>query len=365
MLPYGSDVYKIIKQRLPYVLPHGTFHSNRRKEDLEAFSGYFFFDVDAGSLPEGPEALRNYILNKYTGKIALLGKSVGGRGLFFYMRVEHPELLTAENFDLIHQFLRESIVGDIPTDKKAGGIARPHIIPSDANLYINLSARVHVPDYILSGKKTITRCTSNTKQFGCTGDDSFLDIKEIIKVVKISTEVDVGNLDVLVQDIPCCKVFIPRVIKDDKKHRVFRSMINCIMHNNPGLDLIYVRSFIHLVNKYYTDGRPMAHREMLRTVEAEYNRILSTGAIYGLKNKRYHSNSKDDRITRIRKVARVRGEEQKQRSIALISEAVKLLKEESASKPTIKEVAKLLKGKLSIATITRHWRSVVPKRIID
>lgn len=362
---YKSDRYTAIKKMLPYVTPHATFTGSRKKENVKKYSGYFFLDVDKGNLPAGTEVMKEHILKHHGDKISLLGQSVGGQGLFFYVLLANPEVLTKENFDDIYNYIRCSLFSDIPTDGNAGGVNRVHIIPYDTGLYTNLEAKVIIPDSLLNGKKLLTRGIKDTNTICCTPAEKFLDIRVVLQMLNLSTKVDVGNLDVLVKDVLCCKVFFPEVIPDGRKHTVFRGMVNCIMHNNPGIELMVILSFINYINTHYTDGKPMALYEMRKTVEAEYNRILKTGKIYGLKNKRYHSNPKDDRITRIRNVARKRGQEKRERSIQLIKGAVEQLKVESADRITIKKIAKHLEGQLSEATINRYWREVVPKRIIN
>jgi hypothetical protein len=54
-------------------------------------------------------------------------------------------------------------------------------------------------------------------------------------------------------------------------------MVNHLMHLNPNITLIEVQSYINFINQYYTDNQPMKKKEMLRTVEAEYIRVIQAG----------------------------------------------------------------------------------------
>jgi hypothetical protein len=231
-------------------------------------------------------------------------------------------------------------------------------------VYTNFNASIFLPASVLHVNNTISSC-NNTSKLGYTGNDKLLDIKDVLPRMKTQTTVDVGDLPVLVKDVEYSKLFLPRVIPDGKKHATYRAMVNSIKFNNPDFTLLDILSYINYINANHTDGKPMAFREMKRTVEAEYKRIEKTGKFVCTRNKRYHSNPRDSRITRIRNVAKVRGEEKKQKSIALITEAVQQLKDSGCERPTIKKVANCLKGQLSEATINRHWRTVVPKRIVE
>lgn len=361
--PYKSETYVSIKKSLPYVTPHATFNIQRKIENVNSLSGFIFLDIDKDSLPHGPEPMKKYILEHHKEKVALMGTSVGGHGIFLYVRIENDKELTKENFDSVYNYVRNELFRDLPTDNNAGGLNRLHIIPADPEVYANFSASISVPDKVLENTKTLSSCNNNNSV--CyTGDEKFLDIKEVFNRIVKCTTIDIGDQDVLVKEVEWSKLYVPRVITDGKKHATYRAMVNSILFNNPGIDLWTIISFINYINSYFTDGKPMNLREMKRTVEAEYNRILDTRDFKGLKIKRYHTNPKYDRDTRIRLAAKARGNEQKQKSIQLISDAVQQIKAESANRPTIKKVAELLKGKLSEATINRYWREVVPKNIV-
>ncbi|WP_132055379.1 BT4734/BF3469 family protein [Pseudocnuella soli] len=360
---YKGEEYRRYKNSLPYVMPHATFHGLRKKENADQPTGYIYLDVDKSDLPEGSEAMKKYILEKHANKVTLMCTSVGGCGISIYIRIGNPEVLTIENFDSAYHYVRTVLFHDIPTDNQASGITRTHIIPADPEVYTNLDACVQLPDSGLQTRKTVSSCTKSLS-LGYTGNDKFLDIDHVMKRMKTQTTVDVGDLPVLVKDVEYSKLFIPRIIPDGKKHATFRAMVNSIKFNNPDFTLLEILSFVNYINANYTARRPMEIREMKRTVEAEYDRIEKTGEFKCTRNKRYHSNPRDTRIIRIRNVAKVRGEERKQKSIALIAEAVQQLKESGCARPTIKKVATHLKGKLSEVTISRHWRTVVPKRIV-
>ena len=360
---YKSDKYRKYKGMLPYVMPHATFNGQRKTEFVDQPTGCIYLDIDKSDLPEGLEAMKKTILEKHADKVAMMGTSVGGSGIFIYVRIENPEVLTTKNFDSAYNYVRTVLFHDIPTDANASGIARVHIIPADPEVYINLDASIVLPDTVLQDTKAVSSCTKDTP-LGYTGDDKFLDIGDILVRLKTQTTVDVGDLPVLIQDVEYSKLFVPRIIPDGKKHATYRAMVNSIKFNNPDFTLLDILSYINYINNNYTGRKPMKRREMKNTVEAEYDRLEKTGDFRCTRIKRYHTNPEDDRLTRIRNAAKARGGEIKQKSIALISEAIQQLKESGCERPTIKMVAKHLKGKPSESTITRHWHTVVPKRIV-
>src|SRR5665647_1796316 len=58
------------------------------------------------------------------------------------------------------------------------------------------------------------------------------------------------------------------------------------------------------------------------------------------------------------------GKARKNKSLKLMQDVVDELKE-SRIKPTIMQVAKILKGRLGETTIKKYWRIVNPKTVID
>src|SRR5688500_8743600 len=106
-LEYGSAAYKAYKVKVPFPCckPHGVFKNlwdeqeKKNKEVLQELSGYQYFDIDNNGIPiefrNDIEGFKNYIITKYGIYIAMLGKSIGGKGIFFLVKVDG---LNKDNF---------------------------------------------------------------------------------------------------------------------------------------------------------------------------------------------------------------------------------------------------------------------------
>jgi len=193
-----------------------------------------------------------------------------------------------------------------------------------------------------------------------TSNESFLPIDKVLEKLVTRTVVDVGDADVLIEDVLCCNLHIPQYIHPKRRRTIYKAMVHCIVLNNPEIELIYILSYIYYINGRFTGDTPMPVQDLVNTVTAEYNTILETGHIKVYKTKRYHTNPKHDRKTRIKLAAQARGKEQVEHSIQLIQSAVKQLINRG-EKPTAKKVKNILKKKLSLTSIKRHWRVVIPK----
>jgi hypothetical protein len=373
-LEYGSEEYKKFKidNPLPCCKPHGTFKNIKGTEILQKLSGHLYFDVDNSDIPNDyKNDIDNYkklIIEKYPNIISMLGKSLGGKGIFFLIKVNR---LTENNFKSVHEYFRTVIFKNIPIDTDALGIARNFFIPLDENLYINEnSIATYLNDLSNSYNKHINskssniNCTgqyNNNNNSGCsTLTYTFLPFSEVYNSMIKETPVDVGDNDYIIKDILYSKLFIRPSISDGKKHKIFRGMANCILHNNPSFSLEKILSVINYINKNQTGGRPMKTKEMIRTITTEYNRIIDTGEFHGLKNKRVHTNKNLPGYLRSRIANRVNGNLRKNKSILSMQIVVDELKALGIN-PTINVVADILEGRLGVATIKKYWRIVNPK----
>jgi hypothetical protein len=197
-----------------------------------------------------------------------------------------------------------------------------------------------------------------------TSNETFypLPLDLVLSKVKNRTVIDVGDADVLIQDILCCNLHVPKVILPKRRVSIYKAMVHCLVYNNSDLSLAYVLSFIYHVNKRFTKGNPMPIADMVKTVTSVYEDIKETGEIRVFQKRRYHTNPKYDRKTRIRLAAQARGKEQQERSILLIQSAVTQLVSKG-EKPTALKVKAILEKPLHLSTIKRHWRKVVPKNL--
>lgn len=280
--------YKKLKGILPVILPHGTFHPTREECNLKKLSQYLYFDIDLKDEQKADD-IKSLLLENFYNYIVLIGHSVGGKGLFFYIKVNG---LTRKNFKAAQWYFINEIFNDFTIDTKALGVHRCHVLPYDKDIFFNREHKTFIiPQRVLiQSENTLGNVYTNTHSSCYTSPVVYRDIKEVWAKIVWETVVDVGDKLFIIEPVDIYKVYFPHNIKDGKKHSVFRGVINSMMVLNPQLELSDVLSFINFINYNYTTN-PMKDKEMINTVTAEYNRIKETGEIFApFKTKNLHMN---------------------------------------------------------------------------
>lgn len=348
-----SNEYKAMKKKLPYVSPSGFFSKIRKNENLIEPSGILYYDVDSDD--QRGEELKEYVIDKYAHLLYMCGLSVSGKGLFIYIKVNG---LTKENFSAVYEHVKTKILKDIKTDNNAKGISRAHVIPYDPHVYVNHNCSIDVEDLdIVYTPSTYigTLSIRNEEKIGYTPDVPFLSKDIIWPYIKHETYEYRGDMVFDIEPVDNLKLYIPKFIPDGKKHKIFRGIVNGLVMNNPDITLFHVLSVINYVNERCTGNRPMDMREMIRTVEAEYKRILQTGEIKSktsLKLVHLNKNLKLPKDEKIRIANQVNGLIKKYESVKRIEEARAdiLSKGKKVTKRFVAAVSKL-----SSKTVKRNW----------
>ncbi|RYG94925.1 MAG: hypothetical protein EON58_15250, partial [Alphaproteobacteria bacterium] len=275
---------------------HGTFDDYCSKSHFKAFSGYVYFDIDHLS---NPAEAKQDLLERYGHLISLLGTSVGGRGLFLLVRVDHPELITVDNFLSYQAKIRETYFPDLKIDLGATGVNRSFIIPFDPDVTFNPSAVVCMKELLSTSscsfdsikRKGATSGNKEREKKGYITHCTILDIKEVLSVIKWKTDIQVDEWtsDYILCEYDTYQLYFPQNIKDGNKHKTYTRMVNAIMFNNPTFTFDQVLSVIYYVNQNHTNGCPMKFREMIYTVQREYTRIQKEGC-RGMKKKHVTTN---------------------------------------------------------------------------
>lgn len=278
------------------IKPHGVFEHYYTKKAgktalqyrLKQLSNFLYFDIDKCDV----EQTRESLLSKHHDKIALLGQSVGGKGIFFYVKIANGDSLTPENFMTHWDYLQTEVFKDFRIDTSAKGLARNNVVSFDTNVYVNESAGYYIGSYEskVSTERSITSHNKEKKEECNRSCDTFLDIAECKEHIKWKTEIEMGDELYVIGDFYNGNLFVPKVIKDNYKHKTFRAMVNAIVYNNPSIEVKYILSFINFINTNYTGADPMKQQEMIYTVTTEFNRIKETGDYIGLKKKKFYIN---------------------------------------------------------------------------
>ena len=374
-LLYGSEEYKKTKTGFPYITPHGTFKDSRKNKNFEKFSGFLYYDIDSTEIKEDLTDFKKKLIEKYRDAIAMLGISIGGKGLFFYVHIENSILVNKDNFETVYNYIKNQYFKDIPTDDNAKGIARAHFIPSDPALFVNHNSIIEIPESILNSnysvndrnnncnndfiKKDISRYINNDSK-GYICNYTFLPITEVMSKLRFETPVDVKGELYDINPIDFVKLFVPRKIKDGKKHQTFIAQTNVLIYLNPEADCHTIQSYINYVNQNYTDGRPMKTTEMLNTVKYVYDNAKQSGVVLVRpKMKRIHFR-KDCNISGDEKralAAKLNGQIKKQISIEKIISSITNL--QGKGKITRAQVAK--NSQLGICTVKKYWKEAAGK----
>jgi hypothetical protein len=384
-LEYGSPEYKKFKidNTLPCCKPHGVFKNiydknlRKNKEVLQELSGYLYFDIDNCDIPvDYKNDIDNYkkiVIAKYAEYISMLGKSVGGRGIFFLVKVNG---LTEENFISVHEYFRNMVFKDIPIDTDALGIARNFFIPLDEDVYVNENviskAEISTANIINKKDKGIARCIKGGRSV--LGDDihlsipltSYIPIEELLSIINMKTPVDTKGNSVVVKPLDFIKCFIPKKIHDDCKHKTFSGITNVLVHLNPHLPIIYFKSFIWWVNQNYTCGKKMLQREMEAVVQYAYYNSKTDGLWDSnkkwLRTKWIHFDKACGYtpIQKLKIAARLTGDRKIAETTDIIKSAISEL-EQSGIPPTQVKVIERLREIRSPATIKKYWKVIYPK----
>lgn len=210
---YGSGEYSRLKETLPTITPHALFRNAKTIDNLVQLSGYLYFDIDGNSIGQDIHAYKQMLINEYNEYIHLAGLSVGGNGLFFYMKVRG---LTVENFKAVYEHYRTVIFKNLPIDNNAKGLARNQFIPLDEQLYYNPSCLIAVPNDLIdtetnnSTKKKGTFNVKDKKERCYTLNVPFLPIYQLREELKFETEVSVEDSLFIIEPIDYHKVYFPK-----------------------------------------------------------------------------------------------------------------------------------------------------------
>ena len=280
----GTDDYDRIKEKLPCVKPHGVFNAYGTEENFKTFSGYIFFDIDSGDMKKHRETL----LGKHSEKIYMLGKSVGGNGLFFYIKVANPAKISKENFINIQNYFIKNVFADVDIDLRAKGISRNQVIPYDSDLYVNENAIVAIPDYVFDSsinvnvnKQSMCKEQCINKKDKCYTlnftSSKYIDYTILCKQLILQTPVDFQNDEkYVIKEIDIIRVPAWRIVRTGYRHNFFKWQINALMHLNKNVSMLEVESFVNFWNQHMTD-EPLQMKDFKRTVQLEYNRLKEGG----------------------------------------------------------------------------------------
>ncbi len=291
----GDKYYKVLKEKLPNITPNCSVHAKKLSgdsfnENFISFSNYIYFDIDTDI-----ENYKDYIINTYGHLITLVCKSSSGGGISILIKVSNQ--LSQESFKIAWSYIRNTFFKEEPIDEQCCNIGRSWFIPYDEELYYNPlnSIEIDFKNIIPIKSKNANQyikshtCYSGYTPF-CT-NFKILDIKEVYKNLKMQSTTKVTNEILDFNPVYVCKIFIPKIIPNTKKHKTYKTIIHNLAYLNPGVDPIYIFSFIYFINIHYAEPS-MEYEKLLKFFQFVYGHIISTETIKPtLKLKRIHFNT--------------------------------------------------------------------------
>jgi hypothetical protein len=356
---YKSSEYKKIKKQFPCVKIHGLFNG-LGDIDVLSINEYLYFDIDNLNVTQLDLNVTIDKLKDTFPFISLITKSIGGRGIFFLVRVEG---LTIENHRNVWMYMVNEFFSEFNIDRNAYSLNRSVFIPYDEDIYVNneVSFRfdlVSLNNFIneLNNVKDIKTIKTNIKnihyELNVTFDIIPFDV--LLKQINIETlytkEIE-GTFTV--DEMNYYRILIPERILDGTKHKIYARIINGLFYINPEITLQQLLSYIFYVNERATPK--MDYYSLKKYTTYIYNRIIETGEVYiKPRIKKIHFN-KMEKLTakqRMSMGAKINGALKTNKTIQKIEEAKEYLlkRNEVITQKRIAEVTGL-----NLRTIKRNW----------
>ena len=359
--------YKELKRDLAYITPNCVVKKRSLKNDEEFnmnfknFSGYLFFDFDVNNAAD----FKDYFINKYKNIVSLvcISASAGGISVLVKVNVE----LTKENFNSVWEFILYEIFTEAASnaDLKTKDIGRAMFVSYDPEVFVDYENEIIIDPDDLKWYEKVTPIKNGTGQcispperintVPCTFSFHVLPI-DSIKMVNLSTPIEIKNSVIDYQPIEYLKIWIPREIQDGYKHKYYASYIHKLVNLNPNMDPSYIYSFIFYVNKYRANPS-MELRSLQRLFEYVYNQTKMEGYEFNnVRIKNFHLN-KNAALTKDQKISiynKLNGLARSNKSIQKIIDAKTELISRN-EKVTQKKLAQTTG--LGIQTIKKYYKS--------
>ena len=353
----GDDSYKVLKSRLPNITPN-CIVTKRNLDDkhinqtFRQFSQYLYFDFDNQS---NPQEYKRYFIEKYGHLVSMVCISSGYGGITALFKVRNQ--LTLDNFDVVWDKVRNTILSGETVDPNCTGIGRAMFISHDPDVYCNFDNEINVEISVVINDKDEKRVnqskTCNEINFRLNSPSSIISINDIL--AKIRTRTTVEHPSPVVDFIPLeyTEVYFQKNIPDGTKHKTYTSMIHTLVYLNPDADRQYIFSYLYFINERHAKPK-MENRELIRLFNTIYEGIKNTGVTYVNKETKYVHFNPACRLSKAEKILisnMLNGARRKNKTIQRIINAKQLL-ESNGQSVTQKCIAEITK--LSPKTIRTH-----------
>lgn len=378
----GKGLYKNKKKETTNISVNAVLRE-RSLKDPDKFasnflfpSGYIFFDIDTKDITKTPELKIDFI-EKYGDKVSFVCYSCSMGGISAFIKYTGVSFSNENEYETVRSYIINTHFPEFKSkiDANTEGIGQIWFISYDPSPYENYSNVIVLPSDLLSkkvgnnkagevisikDKKCKTQCNSEGGDNNTLDFTSLPSIKEVMSKMNWSTEVFVENEIVDLKEIEFNKLFIPRLISDGSKRKVFTSIFINFVRVNPLLPIEYAVSFLRHTNYNYTDNDGMSF-DKFRLFINGLLKSYSEGKLNfksKLKSIHFKKDIELDRITKMKLANKLNGSLKINKSILRIINAKKELTE--TNQVITKSAVKKISG-LSRPTVLKHWEaSLIP-----
>lgn len=378
----GNELFKIEKKKISNLTVNAVLRQRSLKKpgefqsNFQFPSGYIYIDVDIDDITKTPE-LKSAFIEKYGDKVSFVCYSCSMGGISAFIKYTGVSFSNENEYEIVRSYIVNTHFSEIKSkiDTNAEGIGQIWFISFDALPYENYSNVIVLPSDLLSkkvgnkkagevisikDKKCKTQCNSEGGDNNTLDFTSLPSIKEVMSKMNWTTEVNVENEIVDVKEIEFNKLFIPRLISDGSKRKVFTSIFINFVRVNPSLPIEYAVSFLRHINYNYTDNDGMSF-DKFRLFINGLLKSQSEGKLNfksKLKSIHFKKDIELDRITKMKLANKLNGSLKENKSILRIINAKKELTE--TNQVITKSAVKKISG-LSRPTVLKHWEaSLIP-----
>ncbi len=225
------------------------------------------------------------LIEKYPECISMICVSSSGTGLSFFVKIENE--ITSRNFYSIRQYLCATIFKDLNLDPNTSAISNAWYVSYDPDCSHNPSAVIEIPEENIQEterKSKSANATINKSSIDIVPNAlykyRFIDINQVLLVLKFQTEVQVKNRIFDIEPIEYCEVFMNKgySIPDKRKKQVFAQIIHSLIYLNPDVHHDYIVSYLVWLNENKTET-PAKRGDVVRWFDHVLKNIQKTGEL--------------------------------------------------------------------------------------
>ena len=373
--------YKTEKKKLPIITVNAVVKKRGfdNPENVEFQSGYIYFDIDKNTLEE-VKNLKQEFISKYKDMVSFVCYSSSMGGISVFVKYDGVTISNKEEFKVLRKYIIENHFPELSSeiDSNAEDFGRVWFVSYDPDCFFNINNVIQIPNdfftksntekkeevkclsqYNILAPKTITLNHALVSKLSNIKNIDYSTTREndgFWSSIHWNTQVRVENAVLDLKEVDYYKLFLPRIIKDGSKRKIFTSLfINFVMINNE-LPIERAVSFLRYVNNNLTGFHGMKENDFKKFVAGLIKSLHEKKLKFHPKKKFVHFN-KDcslDKTTKMKVANLVNGAVKKNISILKIKKGKNELLEK---KIKITQVAVAKQSGMSRSTVSKYWNS--------